>query len=417
MLLQFSVGNFRSFSSRVTLSLDAVKAFKEYQENVFESGAYRLLTSAAVYGANASGKSNLIKAMDFMRDFVLTSAKSNSTDEIAAEPFRLDKQTLGRPSFFEVVFLIDEWTYRYGFEVTSKEVRSEWLFRSKGPRGKSFCLFKRERDGIDVSDDYPEGKGREEDTRDNALFLSTVDQRNGASAHQIIKWFSELKLISGMHDFAYLDFTGKKLTESNYKKKITAFIRHVDESVTDIAVREKQIPEELLRRFPPEFAKKVMPPRSFTFERIQRDGDKENGKVSFDLEDDESAGTAKMLGLAGPWIDILENGRIAFVDELEAKLHPHLVRQLVRLFNSTGTNPQNAQLVFVTHDTNLLTYGGLRRDQIWFCEKDRRGATDLYSLAEIKVRKTDPLARDYLNGRYGAVPYFGDVSMLTDKEE
>ena len=417
MLLQFTVGNFRSFCSKVTLALDAVKAFKEHPENVVESGAYRLLTSAAVYGANASGKSNLIKAMAFMRHFVLNSAKSNSTDEIDTEPFRLDLQTLDQPSLFEAVFLIDEWTYRYGFEVTTKEVRSEWLFRARGPRGKSFYLFKRERDGIDVSDDYPEGKGREEDTRDNALFISTVDQRNGAMAHQIIKWFSDLKLISGMHDFAYLDFTGNKLSDSDYKEKITAFIRQIDESVTDIDVYEKPFPEELLRRFPQEFVKRVAPQRNFSFQRVQRNGDKECGKVSFDLEDNESAGTVKMLGLAGPWIDILENGRTAFVDELEAKLHPHLVRQLVRLFNSSRTNTHNAQLVFVTHDTNLLTYGGLRRDQIWFCEKDRGGATDLYSLAEIKVRGNASFARDYLSGRYGAIPYFGDFSILTGTEE
>jgi len=412
MLIQFKVANFRSFGSEVTLSLEAVKAFKESEENVVEVGGYRLLRSAAIYGANASGKSNLVKALLFMRRFVLSSATRNSVAGIPSDPFRLNVQNIKAPSLFEVVFVSEEVTYRYGFEVTSEEVCSEWLLRSSGPRNKEFPLFTRDHDGIDVSDSYEEGKGREKETRNNALFLSTVDQKNGEVAHQIVKWFNNVKVLSGTRDESFAQFTGKQMQDPSTRKRLIDFVRQVDDSILDVVAREMSYyvkPNSLL---PPEIARSQQKRANFDFTvlRAQMDGANPCGQVSFDLDDDESAGTAKLLRLAGLWLDILDNGTMAFVDELEAKLHPHLTRRLVRLFNSPKTNPKNAQLVFVTHDTNLLTYGGLRRDQVWFCEKNRTGSTDLYSLAEIKVRKGARFENDYIGGRYGAIPYFGNVA-------
>ncbi len=414
MLIQFRVANYRSFGSEVTLSLEAVKAFKEHEENVFEANDYRLLRSAVIYGANASGKSNLVQAISFMRHVVLESANKNSVAEIPTDPFRLDKKYLTAPSLFEVTFILESLTYRYGFEVTKSMVCSEWLFRSTGSRNKEFRLFAREFDEIDVADEYVEGRGREADTRNNALFLSTIDQKNGAVAHKIVKWFNDFAVLSGVFDEFYQEYTLKQLEDSTTRERIVDFVRQVDGTILDIVSRKIRFPEEMLNSIPSDMAKKLRDEKRsvLALTRVQTEDGKPCGEIEFDLDDDESAGTGKILRLAGPWLNVLDKGRIAFVDELEAKLHPHLTRRLVRLFNSPKTNPKNAQLVFVTHDTNLLTYGGLRRDQVWFCEKNRKGATDLYSLAEIKVRKGARFENDYIAGKYGAIPYFGNVTKI-----
>jgi len=415
MLIQFRVGNYRSFGSEVTLSMEAVKAFKEHEENVIEAEDYRLLRSSAIYGANASGKTNLVKAIDFMRDFVLTSASKNSVAEISAEPFRLDKKNLKKPSLFEVVFLLDSFTYRYGFEVTGESVCSEWLFRTQGSsRNVKSPLFTRILDKLEVSEDFKEGQGYETKTRGNALFLSTVDQQNGTIAHTIIKWFNALTILSGMRDEAYERFTLKQMEDPAKWQRIIDFVRQVDDSLVDIVHREVRYPEKMLHSLPPALAKSLREERRpvFAFVRAQSEEGMPCGTVEFDMDNDESAGTRKILRLAGTWLDLLDHANVAFVDELEAKLHPHITRRLVRLFNSPETNPRNVQLVFVTHDTNLLTYGGLRRDQIWFCEKTNSGSTDLYSLAEIKVRKGAKFENDYIGGKYGAIPYFGNVKKI-----
>jgi len=398
MLIQFRVGNYRSFGSEVTLSMEAVKAFKEHEENVIEAEHYRLLRSSAIYGANASGKTNLGMALDFMRDLVLSSASRNSVAEISTEPFRLDKKNLIKPSLFEVVFLLDSFTYRYGFEVTGERVNSEWLFRTQGSsRNVKSPLFTRILDKIEVSADFKEGLGYETKTRGNALFLSTVDQQNGTIAHTIIKWFNAVKILSGMRDEAYERFTLKQMDDPVKRQRIIDFVRQVDDSISNITI--DKVINPLLQTSSTDF----------TIIRAQVDGSIPCGEVGFSLASDESAGTRKILQLSGPWFEMLDQGNIAFVDELEARLHPHLTRRLVRLFNSPETNPRNVQLIFVTHDTNLLTYGGLRRDQVWFCEKMPSGSSDLYSLAEIKVRKGAKFENEYIAGKYGAIPYFGNI--------
>lgn len=434
MLIQFRVGNYRSFSSEVTLSLEAVRAFKEHPGNVAEAERYRLLRSAAIYGANASGKSNLVKAVQFMRECVLWSAERNSVAQIPTQPFRLERRKLAEPCLCEVVLLLDGTTYRYGFETSREEIGSEWLFASSGPRNKESRLFTRERDGIDVADAYAEGKGREADTRSNALFLSTVDQKNGELAHKLMRWFNRLTILSGTNDARYERQTAELLDDPARKESLVDFVRQVDDSILDIVSEDASAPEEPPEAVLPGMAGLVADGRrpsfglrrqsSLRLSRTQSLDGEPCGTVDFDLRRDESSGTQKILFLAGPWLDILGEGKVAFVDELEAKLHPQLTRRLVRLFNSLESNPKNAQLVFVTHDTNLLTYGGLRRDQVWFCEKDFGGSTNLYSLAEIKlgngavkVRKEASFERDYIAGRYGAIPYFGDASLIGGEPE
>ncbi|MDD4019695.1 MAG: AAA family ATPase, partial [Kiritimatiellae bacterium] len=226
----------------------------------------------------------------------------------------------------------------------------------------------------------------------------------GAIAHQIVKWFDEFFVLLRTPDELLERLMATMLDNQEVHERVHNFIQQIDESIDDVFGGESQSSADHLRDLSPEMAKVLN--RPVTVRRKRPDG----ATVDFDLDREESAGTKKILWLAAYLLGILEYGSVAFADELEARLHPHLTRRLVRLFNAPKTNPKNAQLVFVTHDTNLLTYGGLRRDQVWFCEKNRTGSTDLYSLAEIKVRKGARFENDYIGGRYGAIPYFGNVA-------
>src|ERR1035437_2265185 len=210
MLIEFTVGNYLSFKDKKTLSLEAT-SIKENPENVFKVGKYNLLRSAVLYGANSSGKSNFIKAMGTMKEMVLTSALYNSISEINVTPFLLNIETELQPSYFEILILIKGVRYRYGFEANRKMIISEWLFERKVNSEK--LLFIRDKDKIEVSDEFEEGDGIEEKTRENALFLSVVDQFNGTVSKSIMNWFSGFGFLSGLnHDkengltFSFVDF-------------------------------------------------------------------------------------------------------------------------------------------------------------------------------------------------------------------
>jgi len=204
MLLEFSVANFLSFKEKKTLSLEAA-SISDYKENIIEKGKYKILRSAVLYGANSSGKSNFIKALSIMRYIIIYSSIKSSTSEIDVTPFLLNTETENEPSFFEILFLIDGIRYRYGFEADKKSVKAEWLFQRK--KLKEEYLFIRENDGIGLSPIFEEGIGVEKKTRDNALFLSKVDSDNGEISQKIMKWFSDLRTISGLEHEKYTHFT------------------------------------------------------------------------------------------------------------------------------------------------------------------------------------------------------------------
>lgn len=417
MLIDFEVGNFKSFREPIRLSLLAANPIKEHEEDtVFEAGPQRLLKCAAVYGANASGKSNLMDALVNMRWFALNSSKeSQATEEIDVTPFKLDADFEGAPSRFEVRLLIEGVTYRYGYEVDSEAVRGEWLFRAT-KRAESELFLRRE-DQIEVFPSrFREGKGLEEKTRDNALFLSVVAQFNGTIAQSILTWFSEVRPLHGLHGG---DFGGRSvdmLMDEGEKQRLLEFVRTADFGMESMTAKEEEFDEsEILRLLTEEGRRRLRRSTeaktvSISGVHAKYRGGERIGTANLDLATEESAGTSKFFFLAGPLLDCLREGRVAIVDELDARLHPHLTREIVRLFNSAETNPHNAQLLFCTHDTNLLTKNLFRRDQIWFVEKDKQGATALYSLADIKVRNDAAFERNYLRGRYGAVPILADFA-------
>ena len=425
MLLHFTVSNFLSIKEPATLNMLAVNPIKEFEtENVFNVGRYRLLRSSVIYGANASGKSNFLKAMGFFKWFAVNSAKETQVGEdIDNTPFRLSSETEDEPSSFEASFLVDKIKYRYGFEVDKSSVKTEWLLFSK--KIKEYPLFIREGQLIEVYKDFKEGKGIEERTRKNALFLSVVAQFNGEKSKSLIRWFNEFNMVSGLADRRFEGFTASLLEDDRYKEIITNLMTDADLGFKDIKVLDVDITTDSLPPDMPDelknfFLKETKGKRGYNIETYHEKFDAKGnveGLVKFDFDDEESEGTKKYFRLAGPLLDTLEDGGVMVIDELDARLHPTLTKSIVQLFNTPKVNRKNAQLIFATHDTNLLSSCMFRRDQIWFTEKRKNGSTDLYSLAEYKlergkVRKDASFEKDYIKGRYGAIPYIGNFANL-----
>lgn len=425
MLIEFSVANYRSFKEQVTFSMVAAnlvaKDKKLDENNVFEiDKELKLLKSAAIYGANASGKSNLATALGFMRWFMINSSKeTQSTEKIGVERFKLSTETEAKPSFFEIVFLMSGKRYRYGFEATIEKVVSEWLFYV--PKSKETKLFERKLDKISVSKTY-KADGIQQKTRHNALFLSVSAQFNVQIAEKILDWLTNrVQLISGLDDRGYRGYTVNCLMNNENKNEIIQLLNKLDLGFGDIKVEEievtvdswsSEVPDEIKSIILKNGARKVT-----TVQTMHQKFDKKVNPVSteiFNLYVQESEGTQKVFALAGPLVDTLKNGRVLIIDELDARIHPLISHAIVELFNSNETNPNNAQLIFMTHDTNLLNNKLFRRDQIWFTEKNRYGATDLYSLAEYKIPDDAPFESDYIQGRYGAIPYIGNLNHLID---
>ncbi len=422
MIIEFTIGNFLSFKEKKTLSLKAA-SITEYKASTFTIGKNKLLKSIVLYGANSSGKSNLIKAMSIMKLIVMTSVEKSSISKNEVVPFLLNSETESQPSFFEVVFLIGKTRYRYGFELDSAIVYGEWLFELKGRKEKP--LFIREKDGIGITDDFEEGEGLESKTRGNALFLSVVDQFNGVVAGKIIKWFNNWVTISGLRHENYRGVTFSLLEKKRSKAKLLDFFKDLDLGFEEIKLRKEKFKKQLLPDdLPSDILEDIVSDlQGKTIARIDTIHRKFNkhgdciGEVNFDLRERESSGTNKVIDMSGPIFGTLINGGILVIDELDAKLHPLMTAAIANLFNSPDYNLKNAQLIFATHDTNLLSYGHFRRDQIYFLEKDKYEASDLYSLIEykednVKIRKDRSFEKDYIFGRYGAIPFIGNFDKL-----
>ncbi|MDB9524761.1 ATP-binding protein [Oscillatoria sp. CS-180] len=425
MLIEFSVGNYRSFKERVTFSMVAANLVSKDKSidvnNTFDvDEELKLLRTAAIYGANASGKSNLARALSFMKWFMVNSSKeTQSTDEISVEPFRLSTATEGKPSYFELAFLMDGQRYRYGFEVTQERVISEWLFYV--PNIRETNLFERQIDAIKSSKVY-NADGLQKRTRSNALFLSVSAQFNVKLAEKILEWLTDkLNIISGLHDEAYLSYTVKCFVDNKNKLDIVQLIKNLDLGISEIQVEQEDVTIDSLPGEMPDELKKIIVKAGggkatsigISHQKFDADGNHKSIE-EFDLASHESEGTKKAFALAGPIITALKEGEILIIDEFDARLHPLLSLAIVKLFNSREINPNNAQLIFMTHDTNLLSNKIFRRDQIWFAEKNRYSATDLYSLAEYKIRNDASFESDYIKGRYGAIPYIGNLNHLIE---
>lgn len=411
MLIEFTVGNYRSFKDKKTLRMDASTAVSEHRGNLILTGKGELLRSAVLYGANASGKSNLLRAMGVMRNEVLSSALRSSIWEIPIHPFLLNTPSDQGPSFFEAVFLFADIRYRYGFEVKKSRFSSEWLFESK--REKEKPLFIREQDDIQISGNLAEAKGLEKRTKSKSLFLSVCDQFNVKVASEILSWFQGLDILISDDFHKYREATIEHLKSVDGKEWLTKFVKIADLGIEDVLIKTENFESDDVIE-----ASNNLPVSINTVHNKYDANGEISGKVELNMLEFESSGTNKFFNISGSVYNCLHNGGLLIADELDVKLHPLMTRAIVRLFNDPATNPNNAQLIFATHDTNLLSYGNFRRDQIYFTEKDQYGATDLYSLAEFKeegigkVRKDRSFYKDYMQGRYGAVPHIDNLETL-----
>jgi putative abortive infection protein len=413
MLINFSFGNFRSFRAVKSLRMEAVQ-IKELSDSVIERDGFRLLPTAVLYGANSSGKTNVIMALGLFRNIVDKNIKLNPGEDLVYDPFLLDDCSKNEPTTFEIQCLFEGAVYRYGFEYTKNTIISEWLYEKKiGPGAKEHYLFRRERQTFSVSATYfSEGKGKESSTTENRLFLSLVAQLNGRIAQKLIKHLSDYNAISGLKDDGYerlmIDMLKKHLRGCD---EAIDFFRRLDLGFTNIEIEERDIPNDLketLATLPIISNDKFNNAKvieTLTTHNVYDAEGKVINTVRFDADDKESNGTNKVITLSGPIFDTLLGGKVLFVDELDSKLHPMMTRAIVRLFMDKETNPHGAQLVFTTHDTHLLDTKYLRRDQVWFTEKDPTEASDLYSLLDFKVRNDRDIENDYINGRYGAIPF------------
>lgn len=423
MLVNFTYQNFRSFRDEKTLSLEA-GSIKEVKTSIVRRDPYRLLPAAVIYGANSSGKSNVLLALTTMRTVLLGSVRLNPKDELNYQPFKLDLVSASNPTSFEIQFLQDEVKYRYGFEYDTTHICKEWLYEKRDGQ-REFNLFLRVEDEFEVSRvRFPEGLDKENATPSNRLFVSLVAQLKGSKSMRILDWFHKCNYLSGINSEGYEGFTLKMFSEHlEGCKEALNFFHHTQLGFKELLVTEKKFSDEM-------FSDKVQIPDAVRLKLMEELKGKtimeaktthyiynENGEVSgvgtFDKDEMESEGTKKMIEMSGPIFDTLKSGKLLIIDELDAKLHPLLTRNILQLFMDPQTNKHGAQLIFTTHDTNLLNLDYLRRDQIWFTEKDQTESSDLYSLAEfrgedgVKVRNDRSVQKDYINGRYGAIPFLG----------
>lgn len=427
MLLEFSVANFLSFKEKVTLSMLASKKEDLYSENVIKNAQgseYDLLKSVAIYGANASGKSNLVKAVYCMGQFVLSSVYMSSFLQENITPFRLQTSPYDMPSEFDVSFLHDGIRYKYGFKVTVNKVVEEWFysFPKKQPRK----LFERNAASKQPFIFGSHWEGDKSDiakkTRENSLFVTVAANYNNKFAKIVFDFFHELVDIFGSKKSPPI----KMIADSLFMdKKISSdeiyefSIKKADMGISKIIVEEKSIVEtkkwsglsegmrkDIINRMGKGFGV----PKYIEISSVHRYKD-ESGiekDVNFDF-DEESDGTQKLYFLSAPILKALRNGGVVFIDEFESRLHPVLCKALINIFNCEKQNKSNAQFIFTTHNSGLLGEKLFRRDQIWFTEKNQSGATELYSLDDINgIRKDENYEKGYLHGRYGAIPIIGD---------
>lgn len=419
MLIEFSVKNFRSIRDEQRLSFVKGKGAELASTNVIEvtdapAPLLAVLRSAAIYGPNAAGKTNLLRALSALQSLVIGSAQRNPAEPLPITPFALSERTRAEPSEFEIHFIVDKVRYQYGIRADRQRIVEEWLFAY--PKGKAQRWFERA-----LSDDGPAAgytvkfgeslKGEKElwerVTRPNASLLATAAQLNNEQLAPIFTWFATgLKIALGKG--GWNELFALSLLDRKQQARVLEFLQAADFTISDLRVDELEssdlsaMPKGLPRQLQALLEGQLAGAKGF---RITTRHDTAEG-TSWEMSlADESDGMQKMFCLAGPWMDTLERGNVMVIDGLHDNLHPALVEHLVRMFHDSKLNPKGAQLLFTTHETAILSQHLFRRDQIWFCERDQTQATSVFPLSDFSVRKgSENVEKGYLAGRYGARP-------------
>lgn len=413
MLLEFRVRNYRSISDEQALSLVAAPADKELAATHLAPTGMKALPhavrSAVVYGSNASGKSTLLFAINYLRAMVAESATVVQPGQTYnVQPFRLDARTAAQPTEFEITFLADGVRHQYSFAMTAERIVSEQLtvWRTAKPTQWFSRRLDERGEGYEYEfSAYLTGPRKlwQDSTRANALFLSTASQLNSDLLGPVARWLVQSIVYLPAGALVDHTFSTALLESSEGRVAVRDFLATADISIADVlAVPRKGLRGQFLFQ-PGGVAQARQEEGEFLFPVFEHRT--EQGAAKFELHE-ESEGTQRLFSLAAPVLDVLRNGRVLVVDELDRSLHTLLVRRLVGMFHDPALNPKGAQLIFSTHDTSLLDHTLFRRDQVWFTEKDETQATRIYPLTDFSPRKHEAWERGYLMGRYGAVPMF-----------
>ncbi len=400
MLIEFTVSNFRSIANKQIVSMVPEKNVNELPQNIVERHKSSALNVLAMYGPNNSGKTTILQGLHLLVYLLRTSAARNSNEELPYEPNLLVSGYSEKPTELSMVFVHEGARYRYGLSFDQKNILTEWLYRKKV--GREVALFVREGDIIDVTSALEGGKkvidAAIEATRDNGLFLSTGDTLNLKDCGTIFQYIDRLLLIDGLNS----DFQGT--VTKNTLKKHPDLIDYINKYITsfDLGIRRIFLSDDEDGKEPIICATHLI---------LDEEGQETGEELAWALSEHESSGTQKIFQVIAPIIFTLSMGSTIVIDEIEAKLHTKLTNALVNLFTDPKSNPKQAQLIFATHDTNLLSYANLRRDQINFVEKDKKGSTQIFALSDVRYfagNKERPdknrEEKSYLEGRYGAIP-------------
>jgi AAA15 family ATPase/GTPase len=435
MLVEFSVENYRSIQEKQTLSMVAADNETMLDSNTFpvpNNDDLRLVTSAAIYGSNASGKSNLLKAIQVLKNLVIKSAsRMQIGDKLPVEPFKLNSETAKKPSSFEVIFILDDIRYEYGVSLNRERVFEEWLIAYRNEVQENW--FSREylpdNPKFEPNEGYKWsfGKGLKGEkkriqrfVRSNSLFISHAAQNNHPQLKEVFDFFQdEINMISLTEgQLREFDFTIKMCEENhNFREQIVNLLSEADIGISDIRFESEPMDDNIKlvvqNLFSEEFegrnnANNLLEKDFKKVITIHKMNDS-NSEIELEMSD-ESAGTKRLFNIAGYLLFVLECGELLIIDELDRSLHPVLSKALLKMFNNPEINKNNAQLIFTTHDTTLLDGEIFRPDQIWFTEKDN-SMTKLYSLFDFRPRENESLQKGYLLGRYGAIPFINGLSI------
>ena len=431
MLIEFSVDNYKSIKEKVTLSMVASNYYKNLENNLIsldKKKNEKLLRSSVIFGANASGKTNVIHALNVLQMLVLDSHKYQKGDKLFYKPFKLDDEYLEKPTKFEIIFIQKEIKYKYFLSCNGEKIIEEKLYYF--PKNRISVIFERTcTDKFEFSKDKTKQKFIAERTLDNVLYLSNATKEKYELTTEAFNWFKEKLHTIGPADHPSLtDYTVDIInSDDSIRKKIMDAIEESDFGIKDISsesekldLHMEELPDKInnaLKTILNEIEKKASVELDEKLERtlintyhkgISKDGKEKN--VKFDL-DEESEGTRRMFSLIGSWIVALLMGKVIIADELDTKLHHYLQTFLIKKFNNPKTNLGNGQLIFTSHNFLLLDQELFRRDQIWFTDKNHKiGSTDLYSLTEFSERNDKDILKAYMSGRYGGIPFIIDKS-------
>lgn len=412
MIIEFSVSNYRSIKTEQTLSMMAENS-KNKEDNTFEvtftnGSKLRLLRSAIIYGANASGKSNVLKAFYCMRKMISLSRILSIDEPIKEyEPFIFDKNSKLNPTFFSITFIEQFVKYRYDFSFNEKEILSEKL--DSYPKGQPANLFQRIKSESTIQDEIILGtslknKPTEKTVLKNQLYLSQFGGKPHELLTNIYRYFGQIYVTSGNSGTMHIRSIEKKLlnTENqDFKIRLSKLLKIADTKIESISSNIKDTNNTSRQDI-----------ETLSTHIVYDDNGKEIGEKKLLLQE-ESVGTNVLFRLGGIILLCLEKGGIIFYDELDNSLHPKLTKFLIRLFQNPVTNKSNAQLVFASHEVTLLDKEIFRRDQIWFTEKNKYGATELYSAKDVEgVREDTAFDKWYLSGKFGGEPRIKEIEFI-----